>query len=209
MLMKIITDTEKLIERCEEINIEKNKVLVREVIRNLKETIEENNLRGLAANQIGYSCRIMCLRYDNKIVEYINPIIVEMSGFGFAQENCSSIPSKTYLRPRYSSIKVVYQDKKGNMQSKQLIGLASQMFQHEIDHLDGMLISDIGLEIDDDFNKASDEEKDEIILEYSKYLDKLQEKYQEEINNDSDLKQMSDAIEFMKQVQKGEVQVEA
>lgn len=207
-MSEIITDIEKLMTRADEVNVKVEKADVRKIIVDLKNTIMENDLRGLAANQIGYNKRIICIRYTNEIVAYINPVITEMKGFGFVTEDCASLPGKKYLRPRYGNITIAYQNKKGEIEAKQLVGLAAQTFQHEMDHLDGLLLSDIGLEIDDNFDKLTEEEKEELIEYYSKYLDKKQKEVQQEIDNNEDLHLMQDAVNFMVAVQKGEVQVE-
>lgn len=47
--------------------------------------------------------------------------------------------------------------------SRRLVGLAAIVYQHEIDHLNGLLLSDFGIEIDEDFYNASEEERQELI----------------------------------------------
>lgn len=56
-----------------------------------------------------------------------------------------------------------------------------------MDHLEGLLLSDIGLEIDDDFDNASQEEKDELINWYLDTLDLKAKELNTEIENDADL----------------------
>ena len=62
--------------------------------------------------------------------------------------------------------------------------------------LDGILLSDLGLEIIKDFDKATDEEKTQVIQMYLESLKKRNSLLQEEINSDSTLKQIQDTINF-------------
>jgi peptide deformylase len=52
----------------------------------------------------------------------------------------------------------MYQKPAGAIETRQLVGLAAIVFQHEVDHLEGLLLSDVGLEIDSDFENATEEE---------------------------------------------------
>jgi hypothetical protein len=89
------------------------------------------------------------------------------------------------------------------------MGVAAKVFQHEMDHLDGLLLSDIGLEIDEMFDNATEEERMEVINMYLDSLDIKQKEIDKEIQEDEELKKISDGIDFMTKVQKGEVQLQA
>lgn len=205
--MEIITDFEALSNRADEIDTRKENALVREIVVKLKETIREHNLAGLSAPQIGYDKRIICINFKGDIRTFVNPIIVNVEGLEMSRETCSSLPGKTFIRPRHNKIAIMSQTPLGKTESRTLIGLAAKVFQHEVDHLDGLLLSDVGLEIDDDFDKATTEEKAEIIKAYLDSLDIRQKGLEQEIQEDKDLKQMSDAINFMTGVQKGEIKL--
>lgn len=77
-----------------------------------------------------------------------------------------------------------------------------------MDHLEGILLSDIGLEIDDDFDNATQEEKDELINWYLDTLDLKAKELDTEIKNDPELSQMQSSIDFMTSVLKGETKLE-
>lgn len=77
-----------------------------------------------------------------------------------------------------------------------------------MDHLEGILLSDIGLEIDEAFDSASDEEKNEVINWYLDTLDLKAKELTAEIENNSELKQMQEGIDFMTSVLKGETKLE-
>lgn len=207
--MEILTDITKLSDRCDEIDIKSEKAIKQEIITNLKKEVRNRNLNGLSAPALGYNKRIFVLNYkDLEPKTYINPIITESEGLQLSEETCTSIPNKTYLVPRSSKITVMYQDPMGRIQSRQLLGKAAFQFQHEYAHLDGILISDIGLEIDDDFKNASDDEKAEVIKWYLDSLDIGIKELNKELEEDEESKKILDAVKFITSVQKGETEVE-
>lgn len=206
-MKEIVTDIDQLSIRCEEIDVRKENQLMREIIVELKDTIRNTpNSVGLAANQIGYNKRIFCINFSGDIRSFINPIITEVKGFGLSREGCLSLPGKEYIRPRHNEISVVYQTPLGKTESRKLIGRAAEVFQHELDHLDGLLLSDIGFEIPENYDSLSEDDKAKLIQRYMDSLDIKQKQIHEEINADKDLKETEEAIDFMKAVQSGQVE---
>lgn len=204
----IITDELKISERAVEIDIKTENKEMRDIIKDIKDTMRKKNLKSLSAPAIGYSKRIFCIDFsDLEIKTFINPIIMEAKGISLSKETCTSIPGKTYIRPRNNDLAVVYQSPTGKVESRQIVGMAAYVFQHEMDHLDGILLSDIGLEIDDDFEQASEEDRMEVINAYLDCLDLKQKEISTEIENDPELKQISDASKFMESVYKGETEL--
>lgn len=198
----------ELSERAIEIDIKTQNKLMREIVSALKHTIEAKNIVSLSAPAIGYNRRIFCIKFDNEIKTFINPIIMNQKGIQLSKEICTSIPGKTFIRPRNNDITVMYQKPAGAIETRQLVGLAAIVFQHEVDHLEGLLLSDVGLEIDSDFENASEEEQNEVIDFYLESLDLKRKELDNEIESNEDLKQLKNGIEFMKSVYKGETQIE-
>ena len=205
-MKEIIKDIEKLQDRADEIDVRKENNEMREIILALKEVVRANNLKGLSAPQIGYNKRIFVINFNGDIRTFVNPIITEVKGFGLSREKCSSL-DKEYIRPRNNNISVVYQTPLGKTESVKLVGKAAEVFQHELDHLDGLLLSDIGLELTEEFDSMDEHQKVELINEYMDSLDIQKKKVDQEIKEDKDLKQMSDAIDFMKDLQSGKVEL--
>ena len=206
--MSIITDVGKLSVRADEVDVRKDNNLVREITIKLKDIIREKNLTSLSAPQIGYDKRIFVINFNGDLRTFINPVLSGVKGFELSREKCSSIPDKTYIRPRHNDIQTIYQTPLGKIESKQFLGVAAKVFQHCLDHLDGLLLSDIGLEIDEMFDNATEEERAAVINMYLDSLDIKQKEIDKEIQSDDELKQLSKGIEFMEKVQKGEVQIE-
>jgi len=106
-----------------------------------------NRWLGFAANQIGYSKRIIALRTGRGEYEIlVNPMVTEKR-FPFPHlESCYSLNLKEiYLVKRYLWAKVKYQNLKGEPQDLIVKGF-SAIYQ-EIDHIDGVLISEVGYRI--------------------------------------------------------------
>lgn len=208
-ILTLENNAEKLSERCDEIDLRHENKLAREIISEIKKVMREKNLTSLSAPAIGYNKRIFCIDFkDREIKSFVNPIIANAKGLQLSREICSSLPGKTYIRPRNNEIDVMFQNPMSKPISRKLIGLAAIVFQHEIDHLDGLLLSDIGLEIDEDFDKASEKERQEVIEAYLDSLDLKQKEIKQEIQNDDELKQIDSAINFMTSVYKGETKIQ-
>lgn len=118
-----------------------------QLISDMKETMVNSNGIGLSAPQIGKSISLFIGidMYDKerKIITYINPEIIEKSKeCEITEEGCLSIPGiyKNVIRP--NTIKVKYFDENFNKQEKKLTGINSILFQHEYDHLQGILFVD-------------------------------------------------------------------
>src|ERR1700692_2350299 len=103
---------------------------------------------GLAAPQVAlpYQLLVMNVTGDPKQPEceevYLNPSIVERKGFVEDDEGCLSFPGLYQKIRRSKSIKVQAYDLKGNLVEKLVSDLEARAWQHEIDHLNGVLFID-------------------------------------------------------------------
>lgn len=209
LIKEIITDELKLCDRAVEIDVRTQAEEMREIIKSLKDTMRANNLTSLSAPAIGYNRRIFCIDFkDSEIKTFINPIIAQAKGMQLSIEKCTSIPDKEYMRPRNNDLMIIYQRPTGQIENRQIVGLSAIVFQHEMDHLDGLLISDVGIQIDQDFYDATEEERQEVINAYLDALDIKRADINTEIENNEELKQISDGIKYMEGVYKGEIKFE-
>lgn len=122
---------------------------------------------GLAAPQIGISKRIIVLDVGDGPIRMANPKITEWAGEQTGTEGCLSIPGLYGDVTRHDKITVRGHDEFGRPYKVQADGLLSRCFQHEIDHLDGKLFTDIALTLregrpsdDDDEEEAEDSAED-------------------------------------------------
>ena len=130
------------------------------LIENMYDTMYGAYGVGLAAPQIGLSIRLFLVDAspfaDDEVLgeeeqtflknfkhTFINPIILEESGDEWAfNEGCLSIPEVREDVFRKPNIKVQYQDEDFNTKTMELSGLAARVFQHEYDHIEGVLFTD-------------------------------------------------------------------
>ena len=205
MIKEIITNEEKLSVVSDEVDIRKQGNIVREIVLNLKDTIRKHNLTGLSAIQIGEDKRVFVINFNGTLKSFVNPMISSVKGIEVRKETCSSIPEKKFIITRYNRIQIIYQTPLGEVKSTELVGMSAMVFQHLVDHLDGILVSDHGLEIDNDFENASDEEKSEVIKLYLDSLDIKQKQLEKEITEDEDLSAMKYSLDLREKIAKGEI----
>ena len=207
---KILTyDELDKLGRSQEISREKDGGLLKEIIASIKKTMKKNNLVSLSAPGIGYNKRVFCLDFsDNEIKTFINPVITNKTELKLTTEICSSLPDKEYLLPRHYEVDIIYETPSGKIKTNRFKDVASYVIQHEIDHLNGVTLQDIGLEIEDDFKSASDEEKQDIITMYLDSLAKRQQALTDEINSDEELKILDERLKFSEALAKGEITFE-
>jgi peptide deformylase len=114
-------------------------------------TLHEESGAGLAAPQVNVSQRIILVEYGNEEDDSIPPtlyITVNPKITRFSQElvigaeGCLSIPGFMGEVERAQEIIVEGQDRKGDPLKMRLRGWVARIFQHEIDHLDGILYTD-------------------------------------------------------------------
>lgn len=207
-ILTIEKDEKQLSERSMEIDTKNQALEMREIVSAVKATIRKNNLPYLSAPSIGYQRRIFAINFnDLEIKTFINPVIANAKGLQLSKETSNVIPGKVYLRPRNTEINIMYQRPTGQPESRKLVGLSAVVFQQCMDDIDGILLCDIGLEIDDNWDKLSDEERQEIIDAYLDSLDLKTKELQQEIQEDEELKKIDDAITFMTSVYKGETEI--
>lgn len=108
----------------------------------LLKTMRENGGIGLAAPQLGVNARVLVISTNIPIAAF-NPRIVD---FGEETdrlgEGCLSFPELSVKVERSKRIRIRYEDINGEVKSKTLEGLAARVFQHELDHLDGVTFFD-------------------------------------------------------------------
>lgn len=119
---------------------------IRELIKDMDETMHAANGVGLSAVQVGVLKRIIVIdvNYDGtESLKLINPEIVKTKGKEEYQEGCLSFPNKFAKVIRPSEVTVKALDENGKQVTIKGKGLLAEALCHEIDHLDGRLFVDI------------------------------------------------------------------
>lgn len=95
--------------------------------------------RGIAAPQIGLMKRIVCLNLDRKYTLF-NPVLSELSDEKFVMwDDCMSFPNLHVKVSRHQSCLLTFRDENWDLQTWELKDKLSELLQHEVDHLDGIL----------------------------------------------------------------------
>jgi peptide deformylase len=104
------------------------------------ETCRENKGFGLSANQCGFEHRMFVMGADDNYVAFFNPEVIEASKEEVLLiEGCLSFPLLGLRINRPKEITVQYQDYTGQKRFTKLDGISARCFQHELDHLNGIV----------------------------------------------------------------------
>lgn len=120
---------------------------VRELVRDMFETMHAASGVGLAAPQIGVGRRVIVVdvspvETESPPLALVNPEIVERSGSVEGMEGCLSVPGVEGMVPRAEFVLVRGLDPQGQPVRIRATGFLARALQHEIDHLDGVLFID-------------------------------------------------------------------
>ncbi|MEX1019688.1 MAG: peptide deformylase [Litorilinea sp.] len=122
-----------------------------QLLDDMLETLREAPGVGLAAPQVGIGQRVLVIEYPDdeedpentmRVYEVINPEILRQKGEETAQEGCLSLPSLAADVPRATYALVRAQDRNGNEVRYKAYDWLARIFQHEIDHVHGVLMTD-------------------------------------------------------------------
>ena len=113
-----------------------------ELLDDMAQTMYNARGLGLAAPQVGILRRIVVIDIGDGIIELINPRIVRADGEQRVEEGCLSIPDLHGLLIRPARVVVQATDRRGKKFKIKGEGLLAKALCHEIDHLDGILITD-------------------------------------------------------------------
>ena len=141
-LRKILTDKEPALHKvCKPVTAFDKKLHI--LLDDMRETLIASNGVGLAAPQVGILRRVVLVDNGEEILELVNPELVETSGDQEGAEGCLSVPGKYgwVKRPYYATVKA--QDRNGNWFEAQGEELIARCFCHELDHLDGILYTQV------------------------------------------------------------------
>ena len=153
MILKVLQDNEPPLHRLSTPTLLTEGV--RDLVRDMRETMLSLNGVGLAAPQVGVNLRVIVMQTIvvgklspgshglPPVQEMINPVITSYSSEEVEiEEGCLSIPGEYLMIKRPHKIHVKFQDLSGKYRKWRLQGLEARIVQHEIDHLDGILMSE-------------------------------------------------------------------
>ena len=113
------------------------------LLEDMKDTLVDSGGVGLAAPQVGILRRVVLVDTGDEILELINPSLVAVDGEQIGAEGCLSVPGKYGLVKRPYWAKVRAQDRHGNWFEVEGEELIARCFCHELDHLDGVIYTQV------------------------------------------------------------------
>ena len=113
------------------------------LLDDMHETLEDSGGVGLAAPQVGILRRVVLVDNGEEVLELVNPTLLETDGEQEGPEGCLSVPGKYGLvkRPYYAKVRA--QDRDGNWFEAEGEELTARCFCHELDHLDGIIYTEV------------------------------------------------------------------
>ena len=144
-LRKILTDKDPALHKvCRPVTNFDSRLF--KLLDDMRDTLIESGGVGLAAPQVGILRRVVLVDVgmeDNEIVEFINPELIETDGEQCGAEGCLSVPGKYGLvkRPMYAKVRA--QDRNGDWFEAEGEELIARCFCHELDHLDGIIYTEV------------------------------------------------------------------
>jgi len=143
---RIVTDPDPILHKVAKkvSDLELKMPLTQQLIDDMIETMHDAPGIGLAAPQVGIGKRIIIVHVgeDHGPYAVVNPVLESVEGEAVATEGCLSIPGIVGDVKRFERCTIAGVDRKGRKFRLEADGLVARCFQHEIDHLDGVLITD-------------------------------------------------------------------
>ena len=141
-LRKILTvDEPALHKTCKPVEAFDRKL--HKLLNDMTDTLIDSGGVGLAAPQVGILRRVVLVDTGEEILELINPEMLETSGEQVGPEGCLSVPGKYGLVKRPYWAKVRAQDRNGDWYEAEGEELIARCFCHELDHLDGIVYTEV------------------------------------------------------------------
>ena len=141
-LRKILTDKEPALHKvCKPVTSFDSKL--NKLLDDMTETLIDSGGVGLAAPQVGILRRVVTVDLGDEILELVNPSLLETDGEQSGAEGCLSVPGKYGLVKRPYFAKVKAQDRFGEWFEVEGEELIARCFCHELDHLDGILYTQV------------------------------------------------------------------
>lgn len=120
------------------------------LLDDMKDTLFDANGAGLAAPQVAVLKRVALVDTEDGFYELINPVIKSMKGEQTGLEGCLSVKGKYGTVTRANDVTVIAQDRYGKKHTYMVSGFTARAFQHEIDHLDGIVYTSKCTDLMDD-----------------------------------------------------------
>ena len=140
-LRKIVVEGDPVLKKKSR-PVEKFDARLAELLDDMRQTLYSAEGVGLAAVQVGVLRRVVVVDVGDGLLELVNPEIIEAEGEQRESEGCLSLPGEYGETIRPAVVKVKAQNREGKWCIYKGDGLKARCFCHEIDHLDGILVTE-------------------------------------------------------------------
>lgn len=140
-LFELVEETDPVLyQKLPEFDFKNPPVDPNKFASSLVETCKKHNALGLSANQCGFSHRVFVMGAGDHFVAFFNPRITSYTKDSFEmEEGCLSFLDLFLKVKRPSEVHVEYEDYLGNTKTAHYTGLTARCFQHELDHMNGIV----------------------------------------------------------------------
>lgn len=139
-MLHLVDSTDPVLrEQTLSFEFDQNIVDTEQLVSEMTKTMQTYHGIGLAGPQVNVSLAVFTMGWDDKFTAFFNPKIINTSNdlVNF-DEGCLSFPGLVLRIARPSEVEVEYQNAKGDTVNDRLTGLEARVFQHELDHLNGI-----------------------------------------------------------------------
>jgi len=139
-ILKITTDLDFLHKKSKPVTVFDARLHA--LINDMRDTLADAEGAGIAAVQVGVLWRVCLVMTPNGVVEFVNPEILSQRNPKTGKEMCLSLPQVCHRVFRPQLVTVVAKDRNGNDFTIDLEKIGAVCVCHEIDHMDGIVITD-------------------------------------------------------------------
>ena len=190
--------------------LEKDEAL--SIVEKLKQYLTENDkVLAISAPQLGMDARIFCIRFNDIIKTFINPVVTKKSSYAIKPETFEGMPGKEILISRPEEVTVVYYTDEFKYEENKLLGSAARIFDQLNQLLDGILPSELGLvsDVKEDGSLAdlTEDEIKEVMEVYKQFIIAKTEAYKKAVESDEHAKKAFRQLQFSEKVMNGQANI--
>lgn len=212
MIKTVITDIEQLKTavnitdlKIEEVDVKEN---LQKIIEDLKDTLwAQENCLALSAPQIGYTERIIGIKFNDGIKIFINPVVTKKLKYAIGGETCASMPGKEILIARPEEISLVYYNESFVYEDNKLLGVAARLFDQQYQFMEGVTPDELGLvsdiEQDGPISDLTAEEFEQVKNIYKQLIQVKTKALEDTLLEDDETKKQYKELKFAEQVISG------
>lgn len=215
-MLEIIKDIQQLTNAANPLHFLTEKGTEKEeglsIIGKIKEAMDaDKTILALSAPQLGIDSRIFCIRFNDQIKTFINPIVTKKGKYEIKPETFVSMPGKEILITRPEEMTVVYYTDEFKYEENKLLGSAARLFDQHCQLLDGVTPAELGLvsdvEADGSLADLTEDEINQVIGIYKQFIKAKADALQKEIKEDPEVEKAYKQLQFTEKVINGDALV--